>query len=99
MRTLLQLAAALTLLALSVCAAVLTSDAHKLSRDAQLFILDSDMATRRLYASLTALDAVTTKSAGLIDETEATAANLKRASAAEAEYWNATAKQTALAAP
>jgi hypothetical protein len=98
MRTLLQLAAVLALLAFSVGAAVFVYDSHKLSGDAHVLILDADAATKHLLTSLAALDQVSLKSAGLLDESQATAKNIETASAAEAAYWNATAKQTSLAA-
>ena len=72
MKTLLQFAAALALLVLSVGAAVLTEDAHEfiLHRDNELkaMFADADLVTKHAYASLTALDGATQKASGVLDE-------------------------------
>jgi hypothetical protein len=66
---------------------------------------DSDLAAKHAYASLSALDAATERLSGVLYESKETvaavqssAANIARASAAESEYWNKTARETSLAA-
>lgn len=105
MKTLLQLAAVLALLVLSVSAAVLSFDAHRVLIDAHKtsanvreLIIDSDLVSRHAYASLTLLDSATENLSATIHEVNGAAENLKATSAAEQTYWNNTAKQTSLAA-
>ena len=98
MKSLLQLAATLTLLTLGVCVAVLTRDAHRLAADSSALIGHGQRSLAELDVTLVELDRTAESAQGVLGEVQATAQNLKLSSAAETAYWNATAKQTALAA-
>jgi len=97
-RTLLQSAAVFALLSLGVGTAVVVWDEHKLSAAVRIFAQDASQVAHHAETSLTALDETTINLRGVLTETQATATNLRLSSAAEADYWNATAKQTSLAA-
>ena len=98
MKTLLQLAATLALLAFSAGVAVLTYDAHHLTAQAGIVIAHVDASLSGIDATVSDLGATTVNLRGVLTEAQATAENVRVASAAEAAYWNKTAEQTALAA-
>jgi hypothetical protein len=97
-RSLLQLAAALTLVTLGVCAAVITMDLHRLLNATEVTVQHAQTSLGALDRSLSELNETALATRGVLRETQATAQNLRAASAAETAYWNATAKQTSLAA-
>jgi hypothetical protein len=98
MRVLLQFAAVLALLSLGAGTAVIAWDAHGLALDGRKVLQHADSSLTALDSALGDIGDTTVNIRGVLTETQATAENLKLASAAEADYWNATAKQTSLAA-
>ena len=98
MRTLLQLAAVLALLAFSVGTAVLVWDAHNLALDAGTLLEHANTSLAALDSTVGDIGETTINVRGVLTEAQNTAENLRLASASEAAYWNATAKQTSLAA-
>jgi len=98
MKSLLQCAAALTLVTLGVCAAVITRDAHRLTGETSATLQHVQGSLAVLNETVAAALDTAHEANAVLYETQATAQNLRTASAAEAAYWNATAKQTSLAA-
>lgn len=98
MKTLLQLAAVAALLSLSAGTAVLVWDEHTLAHDVHDVLKHAQTSLSALDSSIADVSLTTVNLRGVLTETQATAQNIRIASAAEAEYWNATAKQTSLAA-
>ena len=98
MRSLLQLAAALTLVTLGVCAAVITCDLHRLLNETGVTVQHVQTFLGGFDSTLSSVSETSHAATLVLYETQATAQNLRTASAAETAYWNATAKQTSLAA-
>lgn len=98
MKSLLQFAAVLALLSLCAGTAVIAWDVHGLALDGRKVLQHTNTSLTALDSTIADIGATTVNLRGVLTETQATAENLRLASAAEADYWNATAKQTSLAA-